>query len=175
MKNIYDKYKENLSKELRKRKIVIYREIVTLVALTVFAAVIYIFEDGTLLVYLIIFGITLYMAIVLFGLRKKIDVYHSYMDNLHVEDGHIIKYSSSRDKEVLRIPFSRIIDVYTNIKQMRWTIFIVYKTKDGLAAESFYKTRIRDKKKFQKFVKENNLLNKDPIDIEELQDILEDG
>ncbi len=175
MTTIYDEYKENLKKELRKRKRVIYRDIVSIAVLAALLVVVLIYEERTHIIQLIVIGIILYLALVLYGLRKKIKVYHSYMDNLHVEKGHIVKYSSSLDKEVLRIPFNRITGVYTNIKQMHWTIYIVYDAKDGLAAESFYKTRIRDRKKFQRFVKENNLLNKDPIDIEELQDILESG
>ncbi len=168
-------YEENLAKELKDRKWSIYSDLLglsILLFITIFLHFRFHMENEIIKLFLMI-GLFIYILVFFLRLRKKLLEYHSYMDDLHFEEGHVIKYSSSRRKEVLRISAEDVKAVYTNIKRMPWTIFVVYRTEKGLAAESFYKKRVRDKKKFYDFAKKNDLMHSDYIDIEELKETVE--
>lgn len=175
MTSFYEEYESNLKKELKKRKHHIYRDIISMVLMLGFIIYIYFQALLTNLVMVTLILVIIYIMYSIYRLRKKISTYHSYMDDLHFEDGFIIKYSSSRDKEVMRIPLESIKVIYTNIKEMQWTMYIVYRTDEGYRAESFYKPRIRDKEDFYRFAKKNKLLHSEFVEVEEIQEIVDES
>lgn len=172
MEKLQKDYKENLEKELKRRKMRIIRDLGVVLLSIIFATYLFVFEGRTNVNMLLIIVLVGYAVITLYGLRKKLKLYYSYYDELRVKKGHIVKYNPKKGRVVLRIPFESITGVYTNIKNMPYTLYVLYETDGENKGEGFYKTRIKDEDKFNRFLKKRDLLNEEYFGLDDLMEII---
>ncbi len=166
-------YEEDLKKEKKRRKRKMYGKATGLIVMGIFLVVVTYYE--TRFPYLVIYYVAGvgYIFLLAYRLMKEIGEYRSLMDDLLIEDDHILKYNTSIAAEIERISIDDIKKVYYNIDELPRTLYIVYENDGDLMAENFYKTRIEDKDKFITMMENKNLLEKDPISFETLRGMIE--
>ncbi len=173
MERSLEEYETNLEKELKRRKVRMYRDIGVLLLSAIFAVYLFMFGEGSNVNILLILVLIGYSMITIYGLKKKLRLYHSYFDELRVEKRSIVKYNPKRDKVISSITFDSITKVYTNIKKMPYTLYVLYETEGEKKAEGFYKTRIKDEDEFRRVLKKKDLLNEEDVSVDDLMDIIQ--
>lgn len=164
-------YEEDLKKEKKRRKYKIYGKLSGLVIMGVLIVMVYLTEPQYSLVYYIL--AVGYIVFITYKLLKDIDAYRSLMDDLLIEDDHIIKHNEDLNSEIMRIPIHKIKKVHYNIEELPRTLYIVYEEEGNLFAENFYKPRIEEKKRFIEMMEEKGLLVKDPTSFKTLKEEIE--
>lgn len=166
-------YQEDLEKEKRKRKTKIYRDILGIILMVIFAVVVTFYEDRYYYRMFYYIASAVYVTLISYFLLKKISEYRGLTDDLLIKNGDIVKYNSHQDKEKLRVPIEQVKEVYVNIEDLPRTLYVVY-TQDGETyAENFYKTRINNKDKFFEMIDERDLKKEDSISYDKLKDMIE--
>ncbi|MEF8873707.1 MAG: hypothetical protein V5A88_03435 [Candidatus Thermoplasmatota archaeon] len=166
-------YEEMLQKEERRRKIKIFRHLGGIGLMAVVVIFLYLRIEGAVQIALIV-GAILYILYVLRALYKDASALFSLTDELHFEDGEIIKYNPEMRKTKKWIPLESVEKVYFNITEKPNLIFVVYTKDDWKRGESFYKQRIPEREKFIEAVKEKGLFENDPISFQELKEEVEE-
>lgn len=169
-----DEYEELLEKELKERKIRIIKyifEIVIMLGLSIYI----IFWSPRDTPWLILLGFSVvYVIFVNYRLVKGIKTYLAYGDELHFDEGEIIKFNSVLQKTKKRIPIEKVEAVYTDIQDKPNLIFVVHQeAKDYKKAESFYKQRINNKEEFISEIEEKSILKDEPMTFDELKSKIE--
>lgn len=171
MDDIDPDYEEDLKMEKKRRKYSMYGNIAGLIIIIGFIIWVYLSQPSHTIFYYIIAGA--YIVYTTYKLMKEMAQYHALMDDLVIEDDHIVKYNDAIKREIMRIPIQKIKRVYYNVEGLPRTLYIVYKRDGSLMAENFYKTRIEEKKKFLKMMKKRGLLVKDEISLDSLKEMVE--
>ncbi len=104
---------------------------------------------------------------------NQIRTFISLDDELHYEDGEIVKYNARQQKSKKWIPLESVEEVYLEVEGKPNLLFVVYIEDDIKRAESFYKQRIKGREEFMNDIEENSLLIKEPITFEELKEKVE--
>ncbi|MFP3872329.1 MAG: hypothetical protein ACOC55_05950 [Candidatus Natronoplasma sp.] len=165
-------YEEMLKKEKRRRKIRIFRHVAGIILMGAVVTFLYLSIEGMVQIALMIGGI-LYILYVVYSLYKDASALFSLTDELHFQDGDIIKYNPDTRKTKKFIPLESVEMVYFNITDRPNLIFVVYDQDGWRRAESFYKQRIPEREDFIEAVKEEGLFENDPITFQELKEIVE--
>lgn len=168
-----DDYKELLQKEQRRRKIKIFRHLLGMIIMIAFSIYIIYFSPGTTLWIILLFGSLIYASFELFRMFNQIRTFISLDDELHYEDGEIVKYNARQQKSKKWIPLESVEEVYLEVEGKPNLLFVVYIEDDIKRAESFYKQRIKGREEFMNDIEENSLLIKEPITFEELKEKVE--
>lgn len=165
-----EEYQELLEKEQRRRKIKMLRYLlgIIILAIFVFYTVFYTTLDDLWL--LLMVGAVLYINYELYRLIKQIKAFISLDDELHYEDGEVIKYNARRKKTKKRIPIESIDEVYLEVEDKPNLLFVVYNEDGTVKADSFYKQRIKKREKFMDVLEKKSLLADEPIRFEELKE-----
>ncbi len=174
MKVRYDNFQEKVKKERKRRKIRIFRHVAAILIMAAYLVYRFFFDWDTGLAAVMLMAIAfLIIAYSAYSLYKDASAMSSLLDELHFEDGDIIKYNPNRKISKLRIPIENVEKVYFNIENKPNLLFVVYNSDIGKRAESFYKQRIRQRDKFIDMLKEKDLFRKDPILFKELKEEVE--
>jgi len=174
MKVQEDNYEEMLAKEQKRRRIKIFRHSLGFVIMVFFVFYIYFSDLADFYIRLILMiGAVIYANYELYRLIKHVKAFLSLTDELHFEDGEIIKYNPDFRKTKKWIPIESVEKVYFNIIEKPNSLFVVYK-KDGYKfAESFYKQRIKDREEVMEVLKERDLIRRKSISFQDLKDEIE--
>ncbi len=172
MKVRQNNYEELLKKEKRRRKIRVFRHLAGIILMAFVILFLYFRTEGMVQIALMVGGI-LYILYVLRALYKDASALFSLTDELHFEDGDIIKYNPDMRKTKKWIALENVEKVYFNITDKPNLIFVVYDLDGWRRAESFYKQRIPEREKFVEEVKEKGLFDNDPISFSELKEEVE--
>ncbi|MBS3816719.1 MAG: hypothetical protein KGY76_04055 [Candidatus Thermoplasmatota archaeon] len=166
-------YEEQVQKERRRRKVKMIRHGLGIALMAFFILFVYFTwsEGFTRLVLMVGGGI--YLAYVLYSLYKDASAMFALTDELHFEDGEIVKYNPQVSKAKKWIPIENVKKVYFNISDKPNLIFVVYKKEGIELAESFYKQRIQEREEFIEELRERGLFEKESISFEELRDEVE--
>ncbi|MFO7991973.1 MAG: hypothetical protein R6U61_06750 [Thermoplasmata archaeon] len=171
MDDIDPDYEEDLKKEKKFRKYKIFGKLAGIIIMVGFIIWIYLTQPSHTIVYYIIAAV--YMVYTTYKLLKEMAQYHALMDDLLIEDDHIVKYNDSIKREIMRIPIQKIKKVYYNVEGLPRTLYVVYKKDGNLLAENFYKTRIKGKKKFIDMMEKKGVLIEDEISFDALKEMIE--
>lgn len=164
-------YEDDLRKEKKRRKFKMYGKLSGLVIMGVLLIMVYLQKPDYYLIYYVVAGV--YIVYITYKLLKDFDEYRSLMDDLVIDEDHILKYNADVDREIMSIPIQKIKKVYYNIEELPRTLYIVYKKDKKTLAENFYKTRIEEKEKFLKMMSRKDLLVKDPTSFKKLKEKVE--
>ena len=168
-----EEYEEQLDKELKRRKMHVFRDVGIVVLSVVFALYLFLFQERSNMNMVLMLVLVGYGMITIYGLRKKMILYYIYFDELQMEKGSIVKYNPKQDKIIIKIPFDSITGVYTNIKKMPYTLYVLYEDEGKKKGQRFYKTRIQNEDEFEKLLYKKNLIKEEYVDVEDLMDIIE--
>ncbi len=164
---------DKLEKEFKLRKAKIIRDILGAAIVGVFIVITFLYEMQLWIrTILVLFG-ALYLIFIFSRMKKSIDQYYALTEDLIIEDGYIIKRSGKVGIELLKVPFDDVIKVYTNIKNMPNTIYVLFEKDGELSAENFYKYRVKDSKELENVLKKRNLISDEPVSLEELKKVVE--
>lgn len=167
-------YEELLAKEQKRRRIKIFRHSLGFAIMVFF--VFYTFFSEYFDYYirlLLMIGAIIYANYELYRLIKHIKAFLSLTDELHFEDGEIIKYNPDVRKTKKWIPIESVEKVYFNIVEKPNSLFVVFEKDGDKFAESFYKQRIQDRKEFIEVLKEKDLLRRESISFQDLKEEIE--
>lgn len=164
-------YQEDLKKEKKRRKFKMYGKLSGLVIMAVLIVLVHLQKPDYYRIYYMVAGV--YIVYIGYKLVHEFDEYRSLMDDLVIEKGHILKYNSDVDREIMSIPIQKIKKVYYNIEELPRTLYIVYKKDKKTLAENFYKPRIEDKEKFLQMMERKDLLVEDSISFKTLKEKIE--
>lgn len=167
-------YEEMVNKEQRRRRIKIFRHLLGMGIMVAF--VIYTFFSDYFEYYirlLLIVGAVLYASYELYRVVKHSRAFLSLTDELHFEDGEIIKYNPDSSRTKKWIPIESVEKVYFNITEKPNLLFVVYEKDGNKFAESFYKQRIKDRSDFIETLKEKDLLRRESISFQDLKEKIE--
>jgi len=164
-------YEEDLKKEKKRRKFKMYGKLAGLIIMGALIIMVYLQKPDYYRIYYIVAGV--YIVYISYKLIHEFDEYRSLMDDLVIEKGHILKYNSDVDREIMSIPIQKIKKVYYNIEELPRTLYIVYKKDKKTLAENFYKTRIEEKEKFLEMMDRKDLLVEDTISFKKLKEKVE--
>ncbi len=166
-------YQKKLGKEMRRRRIKIFRHVIGIILMAVLIIWVVLSDySGTAWFLLIGLGIA-YIIYVNYKLIKDVKTFFAYTDELHFEDGEIIKFNSALNKTKKRIPIENVEEVYFDIEDKPNLIFVVYSEKGGKWADSFYKQRIKGEEEFMEVLKKRSLVNEKRIMFQELKQKVE--
>ncbi len=171
MKIRENNYGDLLRKEQRRRKIKIFRHSLGVAIMVAF--VIYtLFSDyfDYYIRLLLVIGAVIYASYELYKLTKNIRALFSLIDELHFDDGEIIKYNPNFRKTKKWIPIESVEKVYFNITDKPNSLFVVYEMDGNKFAESFYKQRILGREEFIETLKEKGLFRREPISFHDLKE-----
>ncbi len=166
-----EEYQDLLKKEMNRRRLVMLRYVIGIVVMIGLALwIIFYGERNTSsnLLLIVAFG---YMVYANYRLVKEAKTYLAYLEELHFDDGEIIKYNPGINKTKKWIPIEKVEKVYMNIEDKPNLLFVVYReSEDYRRAESFYKPRIKDEEEFMDVIKKRSLLDEEAITFEELKE-----
>ncbi len=168
-------YQELLQKEQRRRRIRIFRHIAGIILLGILVVYLYLNWKGDTNDILLTGVAVLMILYFIYASYKDGSALISLTDELHFEDGDIIKYNPDISKTKKRIPLENVLQVYFDVTDKPNLIFVVYDQKGWKRAESFYKQRILEREKFIKTVKKEGLFNNEPITFKELKKEFKSG
>ncbi len=162
-------YKEQLEKEQRRRNIKILRHSSGLVIMALIVTWIFFTRPmETNWILLMSLGI-IYVVYAFYRLLNGLKKLYSYEDELHYEDGEIIKYNPRIRKSKNWIPIENVEEVYLKVEDKPNLIFVVYNEGGIKKADSFYKQRIKERDQFMEELEERSLIVDKPISFEELK------
>jgi len=164
-----ESYRELLEKEQRRRKIKMFRHSLGFTIMVAFVFYILFYYSIDIFWILVIVGILIYANYEIYRLIKQIKAFFSLDDELHYEEGEIIKYNARRKKTKKWIPIESVEEVYLNVEDRPNLLFVVY-NEDGMKkADSFYKQRIKERDKFISDLEKRSLIVDKPVTFEELK------
>ena len=168
-----ESYRELLEKEERRRKIRITRHSLGItLAVILILLILFLREiDTRSLIFLV--GAMIYINYVLYKLISEVKTLYSLDDELHYEDGEIIKYNARSKKTKKWIPIEDVEKVYLNVEDKPNLLFVVYNEDGTKKADSFYKQRIKERDKFMADLEKRSLIVDKPITFEQLKEKVE--
>ncbi len=170
-----DGYQELLGKEKRQKNIRITRYSIGLVIMVIFVFWLVFFGPTDMYRYAMLAVAIAYIVYALYRVLKGLNNLFSLTDELHYEDGELVKYNPKLRKAKKWIPLEKVEEVYFDIKDKPNLLFVVYRGKDGKKADSFYKQRIKDEEEFMEVLKEKSLISDESIKFEDLKKRVESG
>ncbi|MFW6040922.1 MAG: hypothetical protein ACOC85_03715 [Thermoplasmatota archaeon] len=168
-----EEYDELLKKELKRRRIKMFKNLLSIILMGGFALYIYYFERGFEYRTIIIAFSIGYIIIISILMVKRYLKYRSLTDDLLLNGKTIVKYNAYQQIEKARIPIESVEKVYWNIKELPNTFYVVFQKNGERFAVNFYKQRIEEKKKFLEIIKKKDLLYKKTISFDELKEDIE--
>ena len=162
-------YRELLDKEQRRRKIRIIRHSLGLTLMVIFVFLIVFLREIDTIWLVLMVGSIIYINYVIYKLISEVKTLYSLDDELHYEEGEIIKYNARRKKTKKWIPIESVEEVYLNVEDRPNLLFVIY-NEDGMKkADSFYKQRIKERDKFISDLEKRSLIVDKPVTFEELK------
>jgi len=122
---------------------------------------------------ILVAGAIIYINYVLYRLVREVKTFYSLDDELHYEDGEIIKYNARSKKTKKWIPIENVDEVYLNVEDKPNLLFVVYNEDGTKKADSFYKQRIKERDKFMADLEKRSLIVDKPITFEQLKEKVE--
>jgi len=162
-------YQELLDKEQRRRKIRIIRHSLGLTLMVIFVFLIVFLREIDTIWLVLMVGAIIYINYVLYRLINEVKTLYALDDELHYEDGEIIKYNVRSKKTKKWIPIEDVEEVYLNVEDRPNLLFVVYNEDSMKKADSFYKQRIKERDKFMADLKERSLVVDKPVTFEQLK------
>jgi len=173
MEKAGESYQELLKKEQRRRKIKMFRHSLGFTIMVGFLFYISFYHSLDYIWILIMVGAIIYANYEFYRLIKHVKAFYSLDDELHYEDGEIIKYNARSRKTKKWIPIENVEEVYLFVEDKPNLLFVVYEKDGAKMAESFYKQRIKQRDEFMKDLKESSLIVEEPVSFEELKTKIE--
>lgn len=168
-----EEYQDRLEKEKRRRNIKILRHALGLLLSTLLVLWIF-FTRPTDINWILIIGlVVIYILYSLYRLLKGMNELYSLEDELHYEDGEIVKYNPRVQKSKKWIPIENVEEVYFNIEEKPDMLYVVHMEEGNKMADSFYKQRIEGKDDLMEDLKERSLLKEKPISYDQLKEIVQ--
>ncbi|MEF8833020.1 MAG: hypothetical protein V5A66_05855 [Candidatus Thermoplasmatota archaeon] len=166
-------YQELLQKEQRRRNIKILRHALGLIITSVLVIWVFLTQPmETNWILIMAVGI-IYIIYVFYRLLDSMNKLYSLDDELHYENGEIIKYNPRIHKQKTLIPIENVEEVYLNVEDKPNLLFVVYQKDDLKRADSFYKQRIKERDKFMADLEERSLIVDESVTFEYLKDKVE--
>ncbi len=173
MKDRDNNYEELLSKEQRRRKIKIFRHALGFAIMVGFLFYLAFYQTLDNIWILVMVGAIIYANYEFYRLIKQIKAFISLDDELHYEEGEIIKYNVRRKKTKKWIPIENVEEVYLDVEDKPNLLFVVYEKDGAKMADSFYKQRIKQRDEFMTDLKERSLIVDEPVTFDELREKVE--
>lgn len=170
-----EEYQEKLGKEKRRRNIRIIRNSLGMSLMIIFAIWLYFFGPEEMYRMPLFAASVVIILYYIYKLSQELQVFYSLVDELHFEDGELVKYNPRLHKTQNWIPIESIEDVYFNVEDKPNLLYVVYSEDGDKKAESFYKQRIKDEEKVRKALEKRSLIVEEPIAFEELKEKVEGG
>ncbi|MEF8835480.1 MAG: hypothetical protein V5A76_04930 [Candidatus Thermoplasmatota archaeon] len=163
-------YQELLQKEQRRRNIKILRHALGLIITSVLVIWVFLTQPmETNWILIMAVGI-IYIIYVFYRLLDSMNKLYSLDDELHYENGEIIKYNPRIHKQKTLIPIENVEEVYLNVEDKPNLLFVVYQKDDLKRADSFYKQRIKERDKFMADLEERSLIADESVTFEQLKE-----
>ncbi len=166
-------YSELLAKEQRRRKIKILRHSLGITLMVIFIILIVFLREMDRVSIVLVAVAVLYINYVFYRLFSDIKSMYSLDDELHYEDGEIVKFNVRSKKTKKWIPLENVEEVYLNVEDKPNLLFVVYEEDGSKRADSFYKQRIKERDKFLDDLEERSLIIDEPVTFEELRGKIE--
>jgi len=164
-----ESYRELLQKEQRRRKIRIIRHSLGITLMVIFVFLIVFLREIDTIWLILMVGSIIYINYVLYRLINEVKTLYALDDELHYEDGEIIKYNVRSKKTKKWIPIEEVEEVYLNVEDKPNLLFVVYNENGAKKADSFYKQRIKERDKFMADLEERSLIVDKPVTFEQLK------
>lgn len=167
-----DDYQERLKKEQRRRKIRMFRHSFGLILTVILLVYLFLFTNYSQQWMLLIVGGTIYIVYVLYKLVKEVKTFLALDDELHYEDGAIIKFNVRLKKTKKRIPIENVEEVYLNIEEKPDMLYVIYMEEGNKRADSFYKQRIKGRDDLMYELEKKSLLKEESISYDRLRELM---